>query len=123
MTISQAISALDSYKPNTYTQDEKISWLSAMDGMIKLNVIDTHEDGENVEFTGYDGETDTDTELLVGAPYEELYILWMAAKADFYNEEYDKYNNTITRFNDLYQDFANYYNRTHMSKGTAFKYF
>lgn len=94
-----------------------------LDGMIKRDVIDTHEDGEDIHFDGYTADTPLDTELIVTAPYDELYITWLESKIDYSNGEYVKYNNSITRFNDTYMNFNNDYNRRHMPKGTDIKYF
>ena len=46
MTIIEAINRIDELKPNSYTYLEKIGWLSKLDGTIKKNIIDTHEDGD-----------------------------------------------------------------------------
>jgi hypothetical protein len=123
MTINEAITRLDSLKPNGYTLSDKIGWLSIVDGMIKNNIIDTHEGGEGVTFNGYNDDTPLDTELLVKAPYDELYLSWLSSKVDYFNGEYVKYNNNIVRYNDTLSAYANHYNRTHMPKGKKHKYF
>lgn len=123
MTLIEAINRLDSLKPNGYTQSEKVAWLSDLDGMIKNQVIDTHEGSDEVVFKEYTDDTPLDTELIVKSPYDDLYIHWMESKIDYANGEYVKYNNSITRYNDIYQAFANDYNRQHMPKGNAIKYF
>ena len=123
MTISEAIAKIDSLKPNGYSQTDKIGWLSLADGMIKNNVIDTHEGGEAIAFNGYDDNTPLDTELIVKAPYDEMYVSWLASKIDYFNGEYARYNNNIVRFNDTLSAYTNYYNRTHMPKGKSIKYF
>ena len=122
MTIEEAISRIDALKPNTYTQEEKIEWLSTVDGIIKRQIIDTHEDGEDIVFEGYTEDTPLDTELIAGHPYDELYVDWLEAKIDYYNAEYARYNNSITRYNDVFQAYLNNYNRIHMPKGTKIKY-
>lgn len=123
MTLIEAINRIDNVKPNGYTQTEKIEWLSTLDGMIKRLVIDTHEGGEDIEFNGYNDDTPMDTKLIVDAPYDDIYILWLESKIDYANSEYVKYNNSITRYNDIYETFSNEYNRMHMPKGSAIKYF
>ena len=123
MTILEAINRVDSTKPNSYTQIEKVDWLSTLDGVVKTNIIDTHEGGENVVFNGYDVDTSLDTELLVPAPYDDVYIRWLEARIDYANGEINKYNNSLTAYNDAYDLYANYYNRKHMPKGSKFKYF
>ena len=122
MKIIEAINRIDSLKHNTYTQSDKVEWLSRLDAMVKNHIIDTHE-GEAVTFAGYDDATELQTELLVPAPYDEVYLWWMEAQIDYHNGEYDKYNNAIDMFTTAYEGYKNYYNRTHMPKGKKFKFF
>ena len=123
MKIIEAINRIDALKHNTYSQPDKVSWLSRVDSMVKRHIIDTHEGAEECTFTGYDGNTDLQTELLAPAPYDEMYLLWMEAMIDYYNGEYGKYNNAAERFNESYESYKSDYNRTHMPKGKKFKYF
>lgn len=122
MTIMGAINHLNAVKPNSYTQTEKIKWLSTLDGIVKAEIIDTHEGGEDITFNGYD-EFSLMQELLVPAPYDDMYIKWLEAQIDYANGEYGKYNNSITLYNTAYAAYVKYYNRTHMPLGKKFKYF
>lgn len=123
MTIMEAIYGVDAVKPNSYSQTEKIKWLSTLDGVIKSEIIDTHEGGEDVVFSGYNENTEITTLLLVPAPYDIVYIRWLEAQIDYANGEYGRYNNTLTAYNDAYTLFSRNYNRTHMPKGKKFKFF
>ena len=123
MKIIEAITKIDSLKHNTYSEMDKVGWLSRLDHMVKKHIIDTHEGGEEVTFTGYDDSTNLQTELLVPAPYDEVYLRWMEAQIDYYNGEYERYNNAIDLFNTAYEGYQNYYNRTHMPKGKKLKFF
>ena len=123
MTIMDALHRIDTIKPNSYNQTEKVKWLSALDGTIKAEIIDTHEGAEDVVFNGYTEDTDLLTALLVPAPYDELYIFWLESKIDYWNGEIGKYNNSISMFNEAYSSYAKYYNRTHMPKGKKFRFF
>lgn len=122
MTIIEAINRNDALMHNTYTQTDKVAWLSRLDSMVKKHIIDTHE-GDEVTFTGYDDTTDINTELLIPAPYDECYLRWLEAQIHYTNGEYEKYNNAIDMFNTAYKGYQNYYNRTHMPKGKKFKFF
>ena len=114
MKINEAINRLDALKANTYNQPEKIEWLSRVDSMVKKQIIDTHEGGEAVSFTGYNEDTDPQTELLVPAPFDELYLRFMEAQIDYHNHEYEGYNNAIMLFNTAFQTYADHYNQHHM---------
>ena len=119
MKIREAISTIDSLKNNTYSPADKIGWLSRADWMIKRNIIDTHEGGESVNFNGYDGNTDLDTELLAPPPYDELYLSYLEAQIDYSNGEYAKYNNSIMMFNSGFEAYSAYYTRNNMPKSAG----
>ena len=123
MTIIEAINKTDNFKPNSYTQPDKVRWLSILDGIIKTEIIDTHEGSENVTFNGYEAETPIETVLLVPAPYDDIYVKWLEAQIDYANGETAKYNNSMVMYNTAYSAFERYYNRTHMPKGKSFKFF
>lgn len=122
MTIMEAINTIDNLKHNTYNHNDKVQWLSRLDSMVKRLIIDTHESGK-VFFYGYDEDTDPDTELLVPAPFDEMYLRWLEAQIDYTNGEYSKYNNSIEMFNTAWTEYQNYYNRTHMPRGATMKFF
>lgn len=123
MTIIEAINRIDSFKPNTFGQPDKIKWLSNLDGIIKKEIIDTHEGSEAVNFDGYDVDTALDTVLLVPFPYDDIYIKWLEAQIDYVNGDTAKYNNSMTMYNSALYEFKRYYNRTHMPLGTSIKFF
>ena len=114
MTIMDALYRIDELKPNSYSQPEKINWLSSLDGVIKSEIIDTHEGGEDIVFSGYTEDADLTTILLVPAPYDDIYLRWLEAQIDYTNGEYGKYNNSMMAFNDAYTLYQKYYNRTYM---------
>ena len=123
MTLMEAINRVDSIKPNRYTQVEKIKWLSTLDGIVKAEVIDTHEGGESAPFLGYDGVTALTKKMLVPAPYDEMYIRWLEAQIDYANGEYGKYNNSITMYNAAFSAYEKYYNRIHKPIQKNFTHF
>ena len=123
MKIIEAIQAVDTLKPNAYSELEKINWLSKLDGTIKKEIIDTHESNEEITFNGYDENTALETELLVKAPYDDIYVSWLESRIDYANGEYAKYNNSILLFNTAYASYEKFYNRNNMPKGTNIEYF
>lgn len=122
MTIIEAIHRINTLKPNGYDQAQKIKWLSSLDGIVKSEIIDTHEGGEEVVFKGYTDEADLLTTLLVPAPYDDVYIRYLEMQIDYANAEYGKYNNSKVMYNEAFTAFKRYYNRTHKPKGTKFKF-
>ena len=123
MTLIEAINRIDVLKPNTYSQTEKVKWLSTIDGIIKKEIIDTHEGADKVTFDGYDENTNLSIELIVPAPYDDIYIRWLEAQIDYANGEYARYNNSLEAYNDIYSAYNKHYNREHMPLGKKFKFF
>ena len=123
MTIIEAITQIDSLKHNTYSQEQKVQWLSRLDSMVKRLIIDAHEGGDDVVFTEYGDSTDLHTDMLIPSPFDEMYLRWLESQIDYTNGEYGKYNNAILMFNTSWKEYQNYYNRTHMPKGKNMKFF
>lgn len=123
MTIAQAIAKINSLKPNRYTDEDKIGWLSELDEHIKAKIIDTHENAAVDAFDGYTGETSQSTQLLVPAPFDQMYLFWLESKIDYWNGEMGKYNNSISMYNTAYAEYEAYYNRNNTPKGRKLKFF
>lgn len=123
MKLIEAINKIDALKQNTFTQEDKIGWLSTLDGIIKSEIIDTHEGANKYTFSGYDESTPLDTELIVPSPYDDIYIKWLEAQIDYHNGEIGKYSNSMTMYNSAYSAFDRHYNRNNMPIGKGFKYF
>lgn len=113
MTIQEAVNLVDRMKPNQYDHETKVQWLSKLDGMIFREVIATHEGGTLTAFDGYDA-SDPDVVLLVPYPYDEdVYNYFLQSQIDKENGEMAKYNQSIVLYNNAYQTFWNWYNRTY----------
>ena len=121
-TINEVLSYIDSVKPNRFSKEQKIAWLSTLDHDIKRKLIDTHEGGESVSFDGYGDETPDNTELLMPEPYTEAYVHWLSAMIDFYSGEFARYNNSIDLYNNVYKEFRAEYARTHTPKSSGKKF-
>lgn len=142
MTIQEAIDRIDALKPNRFSFEEKVAWLSNVDGQIWMEIMLTHEHppvprcrpkpaddddwgpqpdpapspfDEHGHFIGYTNATEPDEELLVKAPYaDDIYVYYLACQIDLGNAEIVKYNNDKTLYNNALQAFADYWNRTHV---------
>ncbi len=114
MTIRDAITRVDAQKYNSYTDAEKIDWLSRLDAAVKAQIIDTHEGGEDIPFSGYNAGTPGTTELLVPAPYDEVYLRWLESQIDYHNGEFDRYNASIILYNSAFSEYSAAYNSNHM---------
>ena len=115
MTIKECIYLVDNVKPNQYSIEDKVVWLSFLDGIIINDVLKTHEgyNGEYDEFDGYSPDK-LGTKLIVGFPYDNLYTAYLKMKIDEANSETARYNNSATMFNSYFGIYKKYYNKTHM---------
>lgn len=113
MTIIEAINQVDGIKFNTYSQEDKVRWLSSIDAKITAVLEGAYPSPMGVS-APYDPNTDMERELLLGSPWDEMYIRWMEAMIDYNNGETDSYNRSITLFNNLYQNFCDWYIRRNM---------
>ncbi len=119
MKIIEAIGKVDELKPNQYTNTNKVDWLSHLDLLNKTQVFDTHE-GTYIEFNGYPADVDVyNTDLLVEAPYDQIYIHWLMAQIDLANGEMARYNAQITLFNTYWDEYKAFFNRSHRPISTA----
>ena len=115
MTIKECIDVVDNVKPNQYSIEDKVRWLSFLDSIIINDVLKTHEGYRNEyeEFEGY-SENRLGTKLIVEAPYDRLYEAYLKMKIDEENGETARYNNSATMFNSYMTAYKKHYNKHHM---------
>lgn len=76
-------------------------------------LCETHK-ADKHPFDGYDTMSSLAKKVIAESPYDKLYIHWLEAQIDYANGEYPKYHNSMTMFNESYDEFAKWYNRAHM---------
>ena len=111
MTPNKAIEIVDKLKPNSYSEEDKLRWINELDGMVQRLVIQS----DNVEQYAY--SDDMDKELLIPAPFDDCYTLFLEAKIDYYNKEIGNYNNSAMMFEAQYNEYKKAYIREHRAKG------
>lgn len=109
MTINEAIAAADELRTNHITADIKRAMLSELDGRIYREVVNPVGD----DFSGYSKDTDGETKLLVEYPYDGIYVTYLEMEIARINGEMPRYNNAAIRFNEKYEAFKRWYNRTY----------
>ena len=109
MKIREVLTQVDDLYANAFSEEDKLQWLQQIEEKIYKELVLTHH--EPVEMTEFD---DDDNELIAPAPYDSLYINYIIANINKYNNETVRYNNAMIIFNQEYQEFANWYNRTKM---------
>lgn len=110
-TINNVIAYVNQLKPNGYGDDEKAAWLRELDGKIALEVM-------GLPAPQYTPE-EWDNELLVSAPYDNIYWLYILSMMDFANEEFDNYANSRAMFSSAMGEYRRWYRRTHLPLGDA----
>ena len=122
MTINEAISLVDTLKPNQIPDEIKVRWISILEGKIINEIILTHELADIVDFNGYTID-DMDTELLVPDTYSDVYVFYIEAMIDQTNNEGARYASSMNCFNNAWQEYANYYNKNNKPIGYPLKFF
>jgi hypothetical protein len=93
-----------------------VAWLSDLDGMVYREIFQLHEDSPVDVFEGYNQDTEMDVELLVQAPYVDIYQHYMATQMDIANMESNKYAQDMQLFNNAWITFGDYWTRNHMPR-------
>lgn len=112
-TINKTIELVDKVKINPYSDEVKYRWISELDGMVRRTVL---QEGGTFAYSYPD---DGDTELIVPYPYDGVYTHWLEAKIDFYDKRFEDYNNTITMFYALFDEYKKAYIRENMPKSSG----
>lgn len=109
-TMNSVIEYVDRVHPNAFTDEDKYRWLRSLNGRIAREVMGLDEPCCEIP-------DDADKELLVPAPYDEVYSLYVMAQIELLQKEYDHYNNYVLAFTDLLDSFKAWYARNHPGKG------
>jgi hypothetical protein len=137
MTPNKAIEKVDRVKPNSYSEEDKLGWINELEGMVKRLVFQWDEkylkeleakykSGELTEEQYkelvdktklYAYPDDMDKELLIQAPFDDVYTLFLEAKIDYYNREYSNYNNSAMMFEAQFSEYKKDYIRHNQARG------
>lgn len=120
MTVCEAITLTDGLVHNTYTRAEKLGWLQTLEGIIATEVLTNREGMPEPEIPVFDSNTPDDLCLLAQAPFDRMYIHYLAAQIHCCNGELERYNNAIALFHSCFQAFRNDFNRRHMTSRRQF---
>ena len=110
MTPNKAIEIVDRLKPNSYSEEDKLRWINELEGMAQRLVIQS----DNIIQYAY--PEDLNKELLIPAPYDDVYTLFLDAKIDYHNKEYGNYNNSAMMFEAQYNEYKKDYIRNNRVK-------
>lgn len=103
MTIKELIDKVKEEKPNSFTDIKLLEFLNE----VEERVAEELRDDEFEPYTAVD-----ETELLVQAPYDDLYVAYLKAQIDYSNEEYASYQLNAEQYNADFDSFADWVVRT-----------
>lgn len=110
-TIQEIIERVDDTKPNAFTQKTKMAWIAELDGKIAADVMMMNI--VEIRQLKYVYPEDLTSAPLVDFPHDTIYDLWLGAKIDFENGEYNKYQNSMEQFNAHYGNFVRWFAATY----------
>ncbi len=109
MTGQEAILWADRLAPNAYSTEQKIAWLSDLDGKFFREILSRYE---GVAWNPPLPYSDGKETLLIPEPYaREVYGNYLLAKVAEYNQEIALYNQHSTMFNAEYRAYCDLLNR------------
>ena len=105
----------DQLTENKIPFEIKLKWLADFEQKVYNEIYKTHEDCPE-EFAIPSDEED---ELLIDAPYDEVYVKYLRMRIDEANNDSARFVNARIIYNEAYNEFSAYYNRNHMPKQRA----
>ena len=102
MTITALIEKIQEEKPNTFTAEKLLSFINEIETEVADQLF--------IDFVPYEEVDDTD--LLVPAPYDRLYVSYVKSQVDYANEEYASYQNNAAQHVQDFRDFVDWVVRT-----------
>jgi hypothetical protein len=130
MTLDDVIEKVATLKPHQFDDATVTSWVSDVEMSMWDDIVSHYDDtNPEVEYDddgelitdlprpeAYDATADGDTELMVPAPYDDVYIKYCAAQVDYWAGDYARYNNSMIMYNQALDKYASWFNRTYLSK-------
>lgn len=122
MTLNNAIITADFICPNTVEKEYKVRIISTLENKMIKEILSHYSDvNYDASFKGYDPENDSEKELIVESPYDEMYAHYLAAQIHLKLHEQPQYNNELTIYNSILEEYKVYMSRTHRRNG-VFRY-
>lgn len=112
MKATEAMFLADQTRPNEYEPELKLRWLSALDGQVRAELLDAHEQEDEVR-PAPGPEPAPEEELLIPWPWDDIYVRYLVMRIDLENGELDRYNNDAAAFNRIYRSYACHYVQHH----------
>lgn len=105
MTANKVIERVDALRPNPYSEEQKLGWINNLEEMVQRLVVQSDE----ISTLSY--PEDMDKELIISAPFDNLYQMYLESMIDYYNREYGNYNNSVVMFETRFAEYKKAYIR------------
>lgn len=110
MKLKEAIKRADIFRPNALGDEQKAAWLHDLDGQLAEFFGKTAPENQFPQ---------VDVELLTPPPYDEIYVLWLACKIDYYHQEMDLYANDSAIYEQALAEMRAWWRRGHVPACSA----
>ncbi len=119
MTVSECVAMADKMRPNDLTAADKYRFVSEAEAKVQKEIMLLR----SPECVKYQAPSDAGIELLAPAPWDMLYVHYTVLMIDFTLEDYDKYNNDLAAFNEVYTAYmAHFAEKYRPADGGAFPF-
>lgn len=110
MTVTDTISQADELRLNTISDEQKAAWVMGLDQQI----------GERIDMDAYVHSWPAgDGELLLPAPYDRVYVLYLCSQIDYYNNETALYGNDKAVYDEAMSEAMAWWRRQHCPDNTG----
>ena len=100
MTALDVITRVEGRLHSVFSREDKLRWLNQVEKMAAQLRARCGLEQEDME-------VGPGTVLTLEAPFDALYFRFLEAQIDYTNQEYLKYNNAMSLFTALWQEYAN----------------
>lgn len=118
MKLEKLIEKVTVIKGQQYDIESITAWINEIEGQ----VIDFMNSLQNTDipFIPYDYKTDLDRELQLPDRFQDIYIDYVCSKIEFFNQETERYNNTVVMFDAAYNSFEAWIKKKNRQKAQIY---
>ena len=113
MTVYELIKKVKEEKPNTFTDEKLVSYVNEIESEVAEQLGHTSAPVYSVDKI-------RTSSLLLGNPYDRLYVSYLKAMIDYANEEYASYENNQAQHVQDFRDFVDWVVRTGQMEERSF---
>lgn len=114
MTLAEVLERIDRERPGESTEEEKLRWLSQVDGQWYREMVLTHGGAGGNDLCALHHGRGQERGAADRAAYDEVYIHFLYMQTDQRLGEIDRYNNDAALYNQGMLEARQAYNREHM---------